>query len=441
MSHATFPPRSAARWLAPALALVAAATAAPASAAGWRLEPIAASTGVVELHDLDFDAHGNALLSWSGSSRDRVAPLLGAVALRDPAGGWLRSPDLAGVQAAGARIHMVGAARTLLVAREEETRANRRRLVVAEGLSDGGFGPLAALDDFVSEHWSDASASGDAIVAWLGERSPFIRVAERSAGQPFGPPRDLAVGRTAAVAINARGDRVLAWRAGRRLAARVRPAGGEWSPTARFGRVRTIAGLRLSVLAAPSGRIVLAWGRVGGHCGVSVRDGAARWRTRALERRCGPAGVPASAAPVLAVADDRGATYVAWTGRTRSGRRAVKLARVGARPSRAPLVLSRERGALLDDVAAGPRRALAITYVAPRPTKANPLLGATFAVVRRGGGAFGPAERLTPPGFAALRGSRVAFQPLTGEPVVALPFLIGLETAVAAAVGPPAPAP
>jgi hypothetical protein len=105
---------------------------------------------------------------------------------------------------------------------------------------------------------------------------------------------------------------------------------------------------------------------------------------------------------------------------------------------RSPLVLSRERGAVLDDVAAGPRRALAITYAAPRPTRVNPLIVATFAALRRGGGGF-EHDRLTPLGFAARRGSRVAFQPRTGEPVVAIPFLIGLNVAVGAAIGPAAP--
>jgi hypothetical protein len=61
-----------------------------------------------------------------------------------------------------------------------------------------------------------------------------------------------------------------------------------------------------------------------------------------------------------------------------------------------------------------------------------------FVALRRGGGAFTPA-RLTPPRFAARRGSRVAFHPLTGEPVVALPFLIGFNVAVSAATGPAAP--
>lgn len=437
MSFAPSPLWPIARWLAPALVLLGAAAAPPASAA-WRMETIAGSDGVVALNDLAFDAQGRGLLSWSAAVAG-PPDAVGAVAVREPGGGWQRPPDLAGVQPADAQVH-AGLARPLLVAREGSTAANLRRLVVADGRPDGGFARLVALDDFVTAHWSDANDAGDAIVAWTGERSPFLRVAERSAGQPFAAARELAVGRTAAVAINARGDRVLAWRAGKRLAARVRPAGGEWGDTERFGRITAIHGLRLSALMVRNGRVLLTWGSIRRPCGVAVRDGRGRWRTRTLERRCGPAGGGERGAPVLPVADGRGATYVAWTGQTRRGRRAVKFARVGAGASRRAIVLSRERGAVLDDVAAGPRRALAITYAAPRPTRRNPLIVSTFAALRRAGGAFGGAQRVTPAGFAARRGSRVAFHPLTGEPVVAVPFLIGLNVAVAAAVGPAAPA-
>ena len=122
----------------------------------------------------------------------------------------------------------------------------------------------------------------------------------------------------------------------------------------------------------------------------------------------------------------------------------MKFARVGADGAAVTgrvLVLSRERGAVLDGAAADARGALAITYTAPQPTAARPLLFATFAALRRGGGAFGRADRLTPPDVFAAQGSRVAFQPITGEPVVAVPFLVSRTVAVAAAVGPPAPAP
>ena len=68
----------------------------------------------------------------------------------------------------------------------------------------------------------------------------------------------------------------------------------------RFGRVGAIQGLRLSALVARNGRVVVTWGSAGRPCGVAVRDAAGTWRSRTLERRCGPAGVATRAAPVRA---------------------------------------------------------------------------------------------------------------------------------------------
>ena len=97
MSHPPITLRLTARWLAGALALLALATgAAPASGAGWRLEPIPDSANVAELHDLAFDAQGRGLLAWNGAQRDHTPPVFGALATRDPAGGWQRPTDLRG---------------------------------------------------------------------------------------------------------------------------------------------------------------------------------------------------------------------------------------------------------------------------------------------------------------------------------------------------------
>lgn len=441
MRRTTSSLRQTKRWLLPALAPLALAPGTPAVAAVWRLEPIGASEGVAGLHELSFDAQGRGLLSWSGVLQGRTPPVFGGLASRDPAGGWQRPPDLAAVEPQNAQIHLYGQSRALLVAREARSSSSLRRLVVAEGQSDGGFGPLGALDDYSVDAWSAANELGQAIIAWTNERSPFVRVSERLPGQRLSAPRDLAIAASAAVAMNARGDRVLAFPAGkRRLGARVRLADGEWGPIVRFGRLTSTAGLRLSAIVARNGRVVVTWGAEGRTCGVSVRDGGGTWRTRRLERRCGPAAVGATAAPVLPLADSRGATYVAWTGRARAGRRAVNFARVGPGASRRALVLSRQRSAVLDDVAAGPDRALAVTWSAPRPTARRPFITATYAALRRAGGAFGAAHRLTPSTVTVAGGSRVAFQPLTGEPVVAVPFLIGRTVALGAAVGPPAPA-
>jgi hypothetical protein len=440
LRRTTSPIRLTRRWLAPALAAAVLAPAATAPAASWRLEPIGASEGVAGLHDLSFDAQGRGLLSWAGALQGREPPIFGGLASRDPAGGWMRAPDVAGVEPQSAQIHLYGESRALLVTREQATATSKRSLVVAEGGSDGGFGPLEPLDDYTVDSWSTANALGQALIAWTNERSPFIRVSERLPGQPLSEPRDVALATSAAVAINERGDRVLAFPVGRtRLGARVRMGGGEWGPIVRFGRLASTQGVGLSAVVARGGRVVVTWGSAGHPCGVAVREGDGTWRSRRLETRCGPAAVGARAAPVIPVADSSGATYVVWTGHARSGRRVVKFARVGRGGSSRPLVLSHQPGALLDDVAAGPRRALAVTWTAPRPEPGRAFVVATFAALRRGGASF-DTDRLTPPTAVAARGSRVAFQPLTGEPVVAVPFLVGRTAAVGAAVGPPAPA-
>ena len=214
MSPAPYPPQRSAHRTALALALLAVTGAAPAQAAPWKLEAIPAATGVAELHKLAFDAQGHGLLSWNGAQQGHEPPVFGGLATRDPAGSWLRPPDLVGVEPGDAQIHLFASTRALLVAREAPTSTSQRRLVVADGQSDGGFGPFSVLEDFVSRHWSAINEAGEAIAAWTVERSPFLRVAEREVAADFGPARDLAVAKSAAVAINPHGDRL------RRLARR-----------------------------------------------------------------------------------------------------------------------------------------------------------------------------------------------------------------------------
>ena len=442
MTPVTISPSRARRWLVPVALALGLCAAPPASAEPWLLEPIGASEGVHELHDLGFDADGRALLSWDAQLAGHVPPVFGGLAARDPAGGWVRPPNLAGVDPATAQIHLHSQGRALLVAREGGAAGpGRRRIVVADGLTDGGFGKLRSLAAFTARSWSASNAGGDAIVAWTSERNPFVTVSERRAGRGFSRPRDkattraLTAPRSVAVAINSSGDRVLAWPDGRRLAARVRLAGRSWGPIARFGRLPADPDRRVSALVTDDGRVVVTWGRDRGHCGVAVRDDDGRWHARRLELRCGPAAVGPREAPVVPFAGSSGDAYVAWTHRT-SRANSVTLARVGSRGPVSPVVVSRQRGAMLDDAAAGPGDAIAITWAAVL-SSANPLLTATYAALRRGGGPFA-VERLSPAASIVARGSRVAFQPLTGQAVVAIPYRVGRTLAVGAAVSPPA---
>ena len=105
--------------------------------------------------------------------------------------------------------------------------------------------------------------------------------------------------------------------------------------------------------------------------------------------------------------------FVAWTG-TVHGAPAVKLAQITTGGPRHNTVLSGQMpGAAVDDAAAGPDRALAVSWSAMDTGSVT----ASYASVWRGSGAFSRPERLTPAGARGLTGSRVAFQPLTGDVV------------------------
>ncbi len=418
----------------PLWAVLALGVLAPAAHAQWALEPIGASEGVRQLHDLGFDTQGRGLLSWDAALDGHVPRIFGGLAARDPAGGWLRPPDLAGVDPVTAQVHLWSQERALLVGREGGAAGpGRRRLVVADGRTDGGFGALRTLAQFTAASWSASNASGDAIVAWTRERSPFVAVSERLDGHGFGPPRDLAIARSATVAINARGDRLLAWPEARRIGVRVRRAGGKWGATRRIGRLPLDRSRRLSALIAPGGRMLITWGRDRGDCGVAVGDVRGAWRVRRLERRCGPASVGKREAPVLPFTDSSGATYVAWTHATRQAN-SVTIARVARTGPATRSVVSRQRGSMLDDVAAGPGGAIAVTWAAVLSSE-NPLLTATYAGVRREGATFS-VDRLSPAAAIVARGSRVAFHPLTGQVVVAIPYVVGRTLAVGSAISP-----
>jgi hypothetical protein len=437
MTSMSFPfpfPRAVLSLLGASLALAS----APAASAQWVLEPIGASEGVRELHDLGFDAQGRALLSWDAALAGRVPAVFGGLAARDPAGGWQRPPDLAGIDPVTAQIHLWSQQRALLVAREGSPAGpGRRRLVVADGQTDGGFGALRSLAQFTAGTWSASNASGDAIIAYTREKSPFVTVSERKDGRGFGPPRDMAIGRSATVAINARGDRLLAWPAGPRIGVRVRRAGQSWSRTRRIGGGLPLdRDRRLSALVAPDGRMLITWGRDRGSCGVAVGDSRGAWDVTSLERRCGPAAVGPREATVLPFADSDATMYVAWTHATRQAN-SVTLARVGRDGPVSRSVVSRQRGAMLDDVAAGPAGAVAVTWAAVL-SRENPLLTATYAGLRRSGPAFA-VQRLSPSNAIVARGSRVAFHPLTGQAVVAIPYVFGPTLAVGAAISPRAP--
>lgn len=152
--------------------------------------------------------------------------------------------------------------------------------------------------------------------------------------------------------------------------------------------------------------------------GVTIR-GRSHWRSFRLERSTVTAGPFLAGTTAVPVIDSAKHVYVTWTGTVR-GAPAVKLARITTGGQRERTVLSGKiLGAAVDDAAAGPNRSLAVSWSAMETYSVT----ASYASVRRANRPFSLPERLTPAGSPGLTGSRVAFQPATGDAVVAWRFV------------------
>jgi len=463
--------RSPPRWRIGARAVVAVlagmvAHAGPAAGdAQWRTQTLAPA-GVVSPTALSFDAAGDGLLVWAGNpyAMQPPRPFDGGEA-RVPGGAWSQTPELPFT--AIEQLQMYGSGRATLVGSEAVTAQGgtpspgsppccagypgtvlRVRVIYADGLADGTLGPVRALDENGSAPVSAADERGDAIVAWV--HTGRFRVAERSHGGAFGKPLALPgralAGEPFAVALDARGERVLAWIAGRDLYARVRPARGRWGSTTLVARLpvpaRPVPTIRLRAAITPSGTVVLAWEGAGAceGCATALRAGAAwhapvgrdgstrgGWRVFTLERSSISADAPGGAvgeglAGIASLVDSFGHVYLAWTGGL-DGAPIVKLAELTASGIGfwTPLSDSLVGGAL-DDVTAGPNGALLVSWFDVRHSTSG--VGPVYASLRRGSGRFELAARLT--GEDVTGGSGlVAFQPLSGEALVVSGVIVG----------------
>ena len=466
--------RSPPRWRIGARAVVAvlagmAAHAGPAAAeAEWRTQTLAPS-GVVGPTALSFDAAGDGLLVWAGNPYAMQPPrLFDDGETRVPGGAWSQTPELP--FSAIEQVQLYDSGRAMLVGSEAVTAQGakpppgslpccagypgtvlRVRVVYADGLADGAFGPVRVLDQNGSAPVSAADERGDAIVAWV--RGGHFRVAGRSHGGAFGKPltfpgRALA-GEPFAVALIARGERVLAWIGGRDLYARVHPARGPWGPSKLVARLpvpaRPVPTIKLRAAITPTGTVVLAWEGASAceGCATALRAGAAwhapvgrggstraAWRVFTLERSSISADAPGGAvgeglAGIVPLVDSFGHVYLAWTGGL-EGAPIVKLAELAASGIGfwTPLSDSLVGGAL-DDAAAGPNGALLVSWFDERHSTSG--IGPVYASLRRGGGRFELAVRLT--GEDVTGGSGlVAFQPLSGEALVVSGVIAGGAT-------------
>ncbi len=457
----------------------------PAAAqAGWRTQTLTPA-GVVGPIALSFDSAGDGLLLWDGNPYAMQPPrLFDGGQARVPGGGWSQTaePPFTAIE----QLQLYGAGRALLVGSEAVTAQGgtpppgslpccagspgtvlRVRVIYADGLADGSFGPVRVLDQDGGAPVSAADELGDALVAWV--HGGHFRIAGRSLGGGFGKPltfpgRALA-GEPFAVALNARGERVLAWVGGRDLRdlyARIRPARGRWGPAELVARLavpaRPVPTIKLRAAITPAGTVVLAWESASAceGCATALRAGAAwheptardgstrvAWRAFTVERSSIAPGAPGGAvgeglASIAALVDSFGHVYLTWTGGLEGGP-IVKLAELTASgigfwtPLSDSLV-----GGVLDDATAGPNGALLVSWFDVRHSTSG--VGPVYASLRRGSGRFELMVRLT--GEAVTGGSGlVAFQPLSGEALVVSGVLVNgavmLQVSSDAAAAPP----
>jgi len=429
--------------------LIALAGVPAHAAADWSPPQAISAPGADTILSLGFDKQGHGTVGW-GAQPGRLS----YTATLQPGGMWT-APRLLprAIGFAGFALQPYARSRALMAAkvRGGEGRRVRYRIGAALGTSAGDFGRFTTLDSgrrsgdtYASRSLSipvlAVNARGETIAAWMRyvRGVAAVRVAERNAGRPFS--RRRTVGRTqpfrtavyqsgyrvpAAVAIDARGNRVVAWYHGRRIKARIRRAGGRWGRIRRIGRA--VHPPPTITAAASRGGFIVAWGtlaqskdrRLFEHA-AALRPAGGRWTTWRLERFAAAPRAPFSSAEreVAAAFDSNGQGVAAWTGAL-AGHAAVKLATSSGRRFGPTQVLSGARGARLGGLAAGPAGKLAVSWWEETGEQFEQTV--PYARVGSRGEGFSPAElvgRCSGSGFCSAGAARVAFDPVSAQPTV-----------------------
>ena len=415
-----------------------AAQSIPAS--GWQIEQISGAERTPE--DLSFDAVGHAMVTWLGGRGTPSESLYFGADVREPAGGWRQVPNPP-IQSSNAHMYLYGNGLAQQIGTVYNLSRDREEVLAADGSISGTFATPRALSSNGEGVVSAADAAGDAIVAWTKASKPIghghgIVLAERTGGGPFSSPRTLTLVERLplAVGLNPRGERVLVWPQGKALYARIRRPGQPWGP-ARLVSVRlpatTPPGTAVSVAISPSGTVVLAWEVRFFACGsclpmleavVAVSGAHGSWRSFTLQRPATATYDVFVSAQIVALEDTAGRMYVTWNGVSHDAP-VVKFARVGTHGVGPTTVLSTGVSeATLLDAAAGPRNALAVSWMA---TPGHPGDTPTYVSLRRNGQPFAaPAQVTSGAGGSGL----VAFQPITGQAVVVSAERTGPQAAI-----------
>jgi hypothetical protein len=423
----------------------------PADAATWTTEPVPAGPGALGPARVSVDAHGRALFLWDGVPA-ASQPRFTGMASRASGGGWTRLANLPGVGWGNAQALQYANTRVLFVSgRVASVGAYNRaklRLAVAYGRSDGsGLGSWQRLASYETGFVASVSHAGQAIVAFDAGGHGLSTIERRSGGK-FG--RATKVSRPGAfapaVAINARGDRIVAWIRAGRIEARVRNAGHGWGSVHDVAKAPGVPNTSLHAAVTRGGSSVLAWDVADIResqptrliAGTAQRRPGLDWHVYPLESATlgGNGSLPAENAMAIPLVTGDGAIAITWTGavdnNARVGVKAARLTSSGLRS--AQVVSDHTANAALGDAAVGPSGQAAIVW----SQFDDQARISTYAALSPGPGLqFGPADRVTPPETIGISGPAVGFQTVTGQAIAMVPIIHGNSDGFVSAIHAP----
>lgn len=177
--------------------------------APWRPAPVAGAGGPVERLALAVDRRGGATVVWSERHDDGSVV---RVASRRAGRSWAVAAARLEVPGADPPALAVGRGSGVLVAWVEDDRVHAARTV------DGGFeAPRALSEEGARGAAADLSPAGTAMVAWslrLPAGTSVVMAVDRPIGGEWGRADDLGIGSSPVVAVDDRGDAVVAWSQG-----------------------------------------------------------------------------------------------------------------------------------------------------------------------------------------------------------------------------------
>jgi hypothetical protein len=423
----------------PVLVAVLAAGALPAAASAATWSPpqdLSSPHAFVNQPGLTISGDGTALASWGwsdatgsegrvgvdGAVRSPAAAAFGPERRLSPSRPFSSESLVTGPVAFGRDRAVLATTRAV-----NRDPANPRLRLAARFGTDGYFGRARPVRTALRlrEVRLAVNARGDAVLAWWedrGVRTDRVYASLRPAGGRFGAPIRLATGRIRGVgaAIGASGHVLVSWDARGVVRTRFKRPGRPFRPADTI-RSRDAFNADMSPAVAPNGRAVVAWSAQftseGGGSGpvyfeVAVRAaGARRFKRAQTLEQLGRGEVPRS---IDQVVDSTGRHVVAWSGSDGPNAR-VRVAfmdedgRFHAQPDISPPGVNGQ----VADLAAGPAGRLLVLWDDWDLEASHQVLA---AYAPGPGEPFGPPEAVSP--VQEARAGAAAFDPRTGVPTV-----------------------